>query len=1456
MGWKFVGPDGQERVLGAAGSTGPTGPTGPADGLSGALLNASLFAPVAETLISDCESTTGWVIANGGTLGTVTTFSTSPGGTKSVRAPGLATSWDNNPGLTSKAYLNLPSDQTVGTHEAIAIDFQWNFNAAINVSFDIAVVFEFFVSSAVDMGGITNTRRAPNLVSGDNMTVIIPVTGLSAVRSLGIRTRDVWNIQSGAKGDVLFDNIRWASQTELEAALGQAASQSVLLSADYAPSVAQRTFAIPSTQSILDTRPATTILSNFNGIKYARQYQLPEDRTTDVSAQIQEVIDSLVDGDSLLFPARKQYRVDSQQIVIRNLRNVTIDANDSAFFLTADRNPSLFALDTLSDITLRRFKGYGTRVETDLGSTFTNVTGSPTISGTTKQLDALDESIRPNRQSWYGRNPDGDIVLDFTLSQTANPSTTASDCSIELHSIDRPTTGPTCTLVGTEGPVPAGTRYYAVSYIDADGRETTLGPPTQFVGATAGLVDLSNIPIGPVVYDDDRIPIIGRRIYRTFAGAGNDQRAFRLIGELEDNTTTTFRDHAVESTSVPLVGATAATNLGAGNVEAGKHIWKMTYVFSDGHEGLGQTTGTNITPVSASQIGLTLATAGAGAGVVKRRLYRTKANAGNGDTDFLFLVEIPDNTTTSYTDNASDTSLVTTAIGPVQGSGKATHNYWQTFISPAQNTPTVYKLKARVNDELLASKYNIIVRKATSATNTITVTSHTSYSRVSYDPSLEANHLFTTSNGGGPTQSILIEHCHAEGLSGDFASWSGVRTRNIKIYRCSGRACRRQGFSAAQGGGYEISDSIFSETGRSGIDIETNTPDDEISGVKLSRVHLRNTTNWAITFNNWYSVDNATVDQCSYSGYEGIGFFLGGAKVFKMTDCHAPYKPSLFKGLDAEIDGLRTLSLTIKKETPSYTGAPTSSKMRVTNVRFSGSTSSPLTIDSGTDVQLGTLTDPVYGTIANGNALMRTAGTPSDATVFFGATGYDGVTAIDSTNHLLYYRDGGVWTAAGSTVPSSFALTGTITPTALTTNANDYNPTSLSTAAVIRQDSSANVNITGLQGGAQGRIIILVNVGSFTISLLDESSSSTTPANRFKLPAAYATLALAPQESATLQYNTTSSRWRLVATTSQPAPTGVGDHPASGISLDSTNVVGTADDVQEQLELIDPLIYDHSVRHEIGGADAIKLDDLAVPDDNTDLDASTTRHGLLKKLPGGTSNFLRADGAFATPPGGSSVAADPVFDAKGDAVFGTGADAAARLPIGTAGQYIAPDASATQGAAWVSPWNTAFLPTGALAENIPRLLVTSANNTAFATDTLVLVAIYLPRNLTITSISFHSGGTSALVAVNQWFALYDSSRNLLRQTNDDTNAAWASNSVKTLNLTSTYTTTTAGLFYVGINVKASQVQTLRGITATATQILALSPTLCGTSNAGNGATAPNPANAPTISGAIPYCYVS
>lgn len=59
----------------------------------------------------------------------------------------------------------------------------------------------------------------------------------------------------------------------------------------------------------------------------------------------------------------------------------------------------------------------------------------------------------------------------------------------------------------------------------------------------------------------------------------------------------------------------------------------------------------------------------------------------------------------------------------------------------------------------------------------------------------------------------------------------------------------------------------------------------------------------------------------------------------------------------------------------------------------------------------------------------------------------------------------------------------------------------------------------------------------------------------------------------------------------------------------------------------------HASTHAAGGTDPIKLDDLAAPDDNIDLNASTTKHGLLPKLSGTATEFLTGNGTWAVPTG-------------------------------------------------------------------------------------------------------------------------------------------------------------------------------------------------------------------------------
>lgn len=69
--------------------------------------------------------------------------------------------------------------------------------------------------------------------------------------------------------------------------------------------------------------------------------------------------------------------------------------------------------------------------------------------------------------------------------------------------------------------------------------------------------------------------------------------------------------------------------------------------------------------------------------------------------------------------------------------------------------------------------------------------------------------------------------------------------------------------------------------------------------------------------------------------------------------------------------------------------------------------------------------------------------------------------------------------------------------------------------------------------------------------------------------------------------------------------------------------------------------------------DALKLDDLATPDDNTDLDASTTRHGLMPKLDDNAEHFFNGKGQQVALPGGGSCAIEIILG-DGSNVLTTG----------------------------------------------------------------------------------------------------------------------------------------------------------------------------------------------------------
>lgn len=102
-----------------------------------------------------------------------------------------------------------------------------------------------------------------------------------------------------------------------------------------------------------------------------------------------------------------------------------------------------------------------------------------------------------------------------------------------------------------------------------------------------------------------------------------------------------------------------------------------------------------------------------------------------------------------------------------------------------------------------------------------------------------------------------------------------------------------------------------------------------------------------------------------------------------------------------------------------------------------------------------------------------------------------------------------------------------LTPTQISANTDDYNPAGLTNggnpygATVLRLSTDASRNLTGIVGGVDGRILLIINVGAQNLVIKDDVTS--TAANRFQLSADFT---MAAEQSAFFIYDGTSSRWR------------------------------------------------------------------------------------------------------------------------------------------------------------------------------------------------------------------------------------------------------------------------------------------------------------------------------------------
>lgn len=145
---------------------------------------------------------------------------------------------------------------------------------------------------------------------------------------------------------------------------------------------------------------------------------------------------------------------------------------------------------------------------------------------------------------------------------------------------------------------------------------------------------------------------------------------------------------------------------------------------------------------------------------------------------------------------------------------------------------------------------------------------------------------------------------------------------------------------------------------------------------------------------------------------------------------------------------------------------------------------------------------------------------------------YNDAGAFGAEAGLSYNKTDNQLTVPGQTLTEDLLLTGVISPSTISADQNDYAPTGFATCSSMRLVTDASRTLTGLAGGAAGRIVLLLNVGSENLVLSNQNASSSA-ANRFDLN--QTTITIPKDCGCFLMYDGVDSRWRTVIFNGFPA---------------------------------------------------------------------------------------------------------------------------------------------------------------------------------------------------------------------------------------------------------------------------------------------------------------------------------
>lgn len=326
----------------------------------------------------------------------------------------------------------------------------------------------------------------------------------------------------------------------------------------------------------------------------------------------------------------------------------------------------------LADITGNRLLGYGVDSNFNIQKTTLQPLSIPLGSASVAQATQnvyLEGTLTPT----------GDIANTAEIIQSGvlgDKTFTAPTAPVNMALAAVPLSTTAVAGTGATGALtPLGTYQYKVTFVDASGKESlasAASAATTLTGADNEIL-LNNIPTAPAG------TYVARNIYRNIDGSATD---FRLVGTINDNTTTTFDDNTVSNATL-LTEPTMNTSTLTGN-------YSYYITFANAAGGPGNGIESRPTPLSGplnvvnGRIELTNLPVDVSGQWSQVRIYR---NLSTNDADFHYVGEIA-NGITAYTDTASDASISANANIDLDGPRISNNTLLINVLKRTDNTYT------------------------------------------------------------------------------------------------------------------------------------------------------------------------------------------------------------------------------------------------------------------------------------------------------------------------------------------------------------------------------------------------------------------------------------------------------------------------------------------------------------------------------------------------------------------------------------------------------------------------------------------------------------------------------------------------------------------------------------------------------------------------------------------------